>query len=143
HNSHSDEDVISLEGIGLHSFPGTDEEKQMILAAIAKVEFKGVPNRKEIKSSSFSSLGQIANYLTSNPTYKAKIEGHTGYTATEEGAEALAMDRAKNVIAYLADKGVDGHNLTPIGVVDHDDNGDITSSADRKANRRVDIVIYK
>ena len=125
-----------------HTFPGTPAEKAMIMSAMAKVEFKGIPNRKEIKDKSFGSLDQVAQYLTDHPEYKANLVGHTGMTLTEEGAENLGIDRAKSVKAYLVSKGVNAANLSTRTDADASMEGEVTSSEDRKANRRVEIEIY-
>ena len=125
------------------SFPGTPEEKASIMAAMAKVDFKGFPNRKEMKGNTKSNLDGVADYLKSHPDFKATIVGHTGATLTEEGAATLGMDRAKSVIAYLTSKGVNASNLTAKSIADSGMEGDVTSSSDRQANRRVEIEIYK
>jgi outer membrane protein OmpA-like peptidoglycan-associated protein len=125
-----------------HTFPGTPAEKAMIMSAMAKVEFKGIPNRKEIKDKSFGSLDQVAQYLTDHPEYKANLVGHTGMTLTEESAENLGIDRAKSVKACLVSKGVNAANLSTRTDADASMEGEVTSSEDRQANRRVEIEIY-
>jgi len=125
------------------SFPGTSEEKAMIMTAMSKVMFKGLPNRKEMKANSVKNLDVVADYMKAHPDFKATIIGHTGATLTDEGAATLGTDRANNVIKYLVSKGVNAANLKGTSVVDSDNDGDITSSSDRKANRRVEIEIYK
>jgi outer membrane protein OmpA-like peptidoglycan-associated protein len=125
------------------SFPGTPEEKASILAAMSKVDFKAFPNRKEMKKSSESGLDQIAKYLTDHPTFKATIVGHTGSTLTEDGAATLGVDRANAVVEYLKSKGVSAGSLSARSDADGTMEGDVTSSSDRQANRRVEIEIYK
>lgn len=128
---------------GHHTFPGTPTEQAMILSAMSKVEFKGVPNRREIKEVSYTALDQVAQYMMDHPDFKAEVVGHTGVTLTDEGAENLGMDRAKSVRSYLISKGVNGSNLSVRTDADGTMEGDITSSEDRQANRRVEIEIYK
>jgi outer membrane protein OmpA-like peptidoglycan-associated protein len=124
-------------------FPGTPAEKEMIMAAMAKVDFKGFPNRKEMKENAAGNLNTVAKYLKDHPTYKATVIGHTGVTLTEEGAATLGMDRATNVVKYLASQGVNAANLSAKSFGDAGMDGDVTSSEDRQANRRVEIEIYK
>ncbi|MDA8886308.1 c-type cytochrome [Bacteroidia bacterium] len=125
------------------NFPGTPEEKARIMTAMSKVDFKGLPNRKEMKSSSHSSLDEVAAYLSDHPDYKTTIVGHIGVTLTEEGAATLGIDRATKVINYLTSKGVKSSNLSARSDASIGREGEITSSEDRKSNRRVEIEIYK
>lgn len=125
------------------SFPGSPEDKAMLMTAMSKVDFKAFPNRKVMKGSSENQLDKVAEYLKAHPDFKATIVGHTGATLTEEGAATLGMDRANSVITYLVKKGVSATNLSARSVADSGMDGDITSSEDRKANRRVEIEIYK
>lgn len=125
------------------TFPGTPEEKAMIMTAMSKVEFKAFPNRKVMMATSEKQLDKVAAYLKGHPTYLANIIGHTGATLTEDGAATLGMDRANSVREYLIKKGVNSSNITAKSVADSGMEGDITSSTDRQANRRVEIEIYK
>ncbi|PCJ66354.1 MAG: hypothetical protein COA58_06140 [Bacteroidetes bacterium] len=125
------------------SFPGTSEEKASIMMAMSKVEFKAFPNRKVMKSGSAGNLNVIVDYLKAHPDYKATIVGHTGVTLTEEGAATLGIDRANEVKNYLISKGLDTGSLSIRSDADTGMDGDVTSSSDRQANRRVEIEIYK
>ena len=125
------------------TFPGTVTDQQMILNAMAKVLFKGLPNRKALKDESFSHLDKIAAYLKANPSFKAVIVGRTGMTMTEEGAEALSKARANTVVEYLSSKGVSAANLSSKAGSDNTELGDNLSTEDRQSNRRVEIEIYK
>jgi len=145
-------DIDEMEGISSdvdgtmgvhHDFPGTAAEKAMIMTAMSKVDFKGFPNRRVMKASSEGQLDKVAVYLAKHPDFKATVVGQTWATLTEEGAATLGLDRAKNIVAYLTSKGVNAANLSARNVADAGMTGDITSSADRQANRRVEIEIYK
>ena len=126
-----------------NSFPGSQEDYSMLMTAMSQVDFKGLPNRKAMKSSSFSALDKVAAYMTSHSDLKATILGHTGVTLTDEGAATLGMDRANTVIDYLVSKGVNRSALSARAVADAGMKGPVTSSSDRQANRRVEIEIYK
>ena len=133
-------DMNSAEDV--NTFPGTEEEKQMISTAVSNIKFRALPRRKELKEESYSSLDKIADYLTSNPGYKAKITGVTGTTANEAGALELSKDRAQTVVDYLVSKGVNSSNLSIKAGGDHSEILDNVSAEGRQANRRVEIEIY-
>ncbi len=54
----------------------------------------------------------------------------------------LEINRAKSVKAYLVPKGVNAANLSTRTDADASMEGEVTSSEDRQANRRVEIEIY-
>lgn len=118
-------------------------DKQMILTAMSKVMFKGLPNRKELKNESFEHLNSIAEYLKAHPNYKTNVLGHTGLTLTEEGAETLGLDRPSTIVNYLISKGVSEDNLRAISLGNNEMEGSGVSAGDRKANRRVELEIFK
>lgn len=140
-NNHSNSDQDN--GTTAHTFPGSDADKSMIMSVMSKVEFKGLPNRKEIKSASYASLDVVAEYMKSHEDFKAVVIGHTDLTPTDEGAENLGMDRANSVKAYLISKGVNPSSISAKADTDTTMEGDVTSTEDRQANRRVEIEIYK
>ncbi len=125
------------------NFPGTNEERQLVLNAMSKVMFKVLPNRKELKASSFVGLDELAKLLVSNSDWKAVVVGRTGTTVTEDGAENLSQERANTVVNYLVSKGVDSGNLVAKAGGDDTHTGENMTSEGRQSNRRVEIEIYK
>jgi outer membrane protein OmpA-like peptidoglycan-associated protein/mono/diheme cytochrome c family protein len=121
--------------------PGDDAA--MILTATSKIMFKGLPNRKELKASSYEHLDNIAGYLKAHPELKTNVVGHTGLTLTEEGAENLGYDRAQTVMNYLVSKGVNANNLRIKSVGNEEMDGSSTTAEGRQANRKVELEIYK
>ena len=97
-------------------------------------------------------LKRIAEVLQKFDTYNVTIEGHANFTATTEAArrreqdrelKPLSEQRAKFVLDYLVDLGVERDRLTSIGI-----GGDrpVVSFEDRDnwwKNRRVEFILDK
>ncbi len=87
--------------------------------------------------------GKSSHTFPGSGADKAVVIGHTGLTLTDEGAENLGMDIANSVKAYLISKGVNPSSISAKADTDATMEGDVTSTEDRQANRRVEIEIYK
>lgn len=98
-------------------------------------------DKSAIKSSEQGKLGEVANYLKSNPTHAVRVEGNCDERGTEEYNRSLGERRALGAREYLVQLGVD-----PIRVVT------ITYGEDKPAdpghneaawskNRRDDFVV--
>lgn len=119
------------------------DDAAMIVTAMSNVMFKGLPNRKELKQSSYVHLDNIATYLKAHPSYKTNVIGYTGLTLTEEGADNLGLERAQTVVNYLVSKGVNAANLRSVTAGNEDMEGSSTTTEGRQANRRVELEIFK
>jgi OOP family OmpA-OmpF porin len=101
-------------------------------------------NKAKIKSESFPILDAVAATLEGNPDIQLiEIQGHTDERGNDEYNLQLSDKRAKAVMQYLADKGIDENRLTAQGYGE-------TQPLDRKKNeeayaknRRVEFLILK
>lgn len=91
---------------------------------------------------SFSSLGNLADWLKKNPSAEIQISGHTDNKGNEEENKKLSFDRAKSVKDYLASKNamnkieINGMGSSkPVASNDSEDG--------RSKNRRVEFTIIK
>jgi outer membrane protein OmpA-like peptidoglycan-associated protein len=101
-------------------------------------------DQDRIQTRSFPLLDQVANIMKAHPELnKMRVEGHTDNDNTPEHNQDLSDRRAKAVLKYLVDKGVEAKRLEAKGygltkpVVPN------TSAANKEKNRRVEFVIVE
>jgi len=111
-------------------------------------------------------LRRIAEVLNKYDTYRVKVEGHANPTTppgtkaraneengtkTVKGLKPLSDDRAKAVVAYLVNLGIQRDRLTPIGVGSDrtivgyykDDSKKVLNKDNWWKNRRVEFILEK
>ncbi len=107
-----------------------------------KIQF--AVNKATILEASFSLLDEIASVIKGAPHIKKiAIEGH----ASAEGNKAvnlkLSDDRAKSVMKYLTDKGIEKDRLTAKGFGSSKPIADNDTEEGREKNRRVEFNIVE
>jgi len=87
-------------------------------------------------------LAKIAKFMKANPSVTAVVEGHTGnLQTTPELAMAISLERAKNVVTYLADHfAIDRSRLTAQGFGKTQRFAYNDTAEGRQENRRVNII---
>jgi OOP family OmpA-OmpF porin len=80
--------------------------------------------------------------MKANPTVTAVVEGHTGnLQTTPERAMAISLERAQNVVTYLADHfAIDRSRLTAQGFGKTQRFAYNDTAEGRQENRRVNII---
>ena len=95
----------------------------------------------DLLTSSITELNKLYEMLTKNPDIKIEIGGHTDNDGKDEYNLELSENRAKSVVGWLVNKGVDANRLSYKGYGEKypiDEN----SSAENKAkNRRTEVTI--
>jgi len=72
--------------------------------------------RSRVKHAFHSLLAQVALLLKAHPEIgRCAVEGHTDATGPTDWNQRLSVMRAKSVIEFLVNKGVDPNRLVPIG----------------------------
>jgi outer membrane protein OmpA-like peptidoglycan-associated protein len=66
----------------------------------------------QLNSKSQETLLELATFLNANKSVKIEIGGHTNLLPTNEYAVKLSRDRAKSVMDFLIEKGVNASNLS-------------------------------
>jgi outer membrane protein OmpA-like peptidoglycan-associated protein len=94
-----------------------------------------------LKSESQYELDKIVRFLIDNPAVNIEISGHTDNIGTEAHNQSLSENRAKSVVNYLTDHGINSIRLTYKGYafslpVDTND-----TPEGRAANRRTELKI--
>lgn len=72
-------------------------------------------NKKTILPESYSLLDSIASFLLDNPKLKTEVSFHTDTRSSDITATKLDLGRARNIVDYLIQKGVNSKHLIPIG----------------------------
>ena len=86
-------------------------------------------------------LNEVATTLKNNPGQVVVIQGHTDSVGSPEYNHALAMKRAQAVRAALVRDGVESSRITIQSEGEHNPIASNDTSAGRKENRRVQIMI--
>src|SRR5690242_3856094 len=98
-------------------------------------------NKYTLKSGARESLARIAGIILAYPDLRLEIEGHTDSTGTEDYNQVLSEKRSGSVRDYLVDKGVGINTMIARGLGESDPVASNDSSAGRKLNRRVELIV--
>jgi outer membrane protein OmpA-like peptidoglycan-associated protein len=96
-----------------------------------------------LTTSSYAELDKLAGILNDNPQMKIEISGHTDNTGSLQLNLKLSEDRAKAVVEYLAQKGIDRTRLEYKGFGPQQPIADNTTADGRTKNRRVEFKILE
>jgi outer membrane protein OmpA-like peptidoglycan-associated protein/tetratricopeptide (TPR) repeat protein len=94
-----------------------------------------------LASGSFSELDKLVNLLEENPKMKIELSGHTDNTGNPVVNAKLSTDRAKAVVDYLVQKGIDQGRLSYQGFGSDQPIADNATPDGRTKNRRVEFKI--
>ncbi len=107
-----------------------------------KIQFEY--NKATILAASFSLLDEIADVIKKNPHIKKiSIEGHASAEGDPKHNMKLSDERAKSVMKYLVDKGIDAKTLTAKGFGITKPIADNKTEEGKEKNRRVEFVIVE
>jgi flagellar motor protein MotB len=109
--------------------------------SIQSIEF--IPGSSEIKESSFSDLRRLRDFLALNSQINIEIQGHVFALGENSlAAQRVSEARAKRVLKYLTDNGIDAKRMSATGY------GNTRPLYEKpkffyeeQANRRVEIVV--
>jgi outer membrane protein OmpA-like peptidoglycan-associated protein len=85
-------------------------------------------------------IDEIAKLLKAHPALKVGVEGHTDATGTPTGNRKLSQERARSVVAAVAQLGVAAERMRPAGWGQDRPVADDRTEEGRARNRRVEIV---
>ena len=107
---------------------------------LQKVQFE--TGSDEIRSVSYELLNEVASTLNDNPDITlVSVEGHTDTVGSASMNRRLSKGRAKSVVRYLEDQGVDPQRLQAEGYGPDQPIADNESDVGREKNRRVEFKI--
>lgn len=94
-----------------------------------------------IEGTSFAALEEVYDFLIENPDVKIEVGGHTNGVPPHSYCDRLSTSRAKAVVEYLIDKGIDRSRLTYKGYGKRRPIATNETKAGRAQNQRVEIKI--
>ena len=85
---------------------------------------------------------QDATFLTDNPEYRMRIEGHTDSIGSEAYNLSLSKLRAEAAMGYLVNKGIDPLRIDTVGMGEGQPVASNDTDEGRQQNRRVELVVW-
>ncbi len=95
----------------------------------------------DLKSESYPELQKLISFLSTNPTIKIEIGGHTDNTGDKLKNQKLSENRALSVLNYLVLKGIDKGRLSFRGYGDSQPLADNNTEEGRASNRRTAFIV--
>jgi OOP family OmpA-OmpF porin len=108
-------------------------------AAVVMYDFDSA----EIKSEAYPMLDEAVLILGKNPEIKVEIDGHTDNVGPAAYNMSLSERRAKAVMQYFVDKGVEAQRLTTKGFGSTNPAASNNNKEGRAKNRRVELTPVK
>ncbi len=127
--------------------PDSTYEKDIVLQPLqmnASVTFKNIQfetNSYKLAPVSLIELNKLLQLLTDNATLKVQVNGHTDNTGMPAANLALSASRAKAVVDYLVNKGVDTKRLLYRGFGESKPVADNGTEEGKAKNRRTEFVV--
>jgi OOP family OmpA-OmpF porin len=97
----------------------------------------------EIKPEAFPMLDEAVLILKKNPEMNVEIDGHTDNTGSAAYNMTLSERRAKSVMNYFVDKGIESERLTTKGFGFTQPAASNATEQGRAQNRRVELMPVK
>jgi outer membrane protein OmpA-like peptidoglycan-associated protein len=110
----------------------------------AKMVLKNIffeTNKATLKPESTTELERVATLLKENPGIRLEISGHTDNVGSYRANQKLSEARAKSVVDYLIDQGVDKSRLEYKGYSFTQPVADNNTAEGRAQNRRVEFKV--
>ncbi len=98
-------------------------------------------DKETLRRESFSELNRVVDILNNHPRLRIEISGHTDNRGSHEYNYQLSKARAKSVVDYLIDKGIDKSRLDFKGYAFQKPIADNETEEGRQLNRRVEFKI--
>jgi outer membrane protein OmpA-like peptidoglycan-associated protein len=98
-------------------------------------------DKSTLKPGARERLARVAGILSSHPTLKIEIEGHTDSTGSDEYNQGLSERRAQAVRTYLSQQGIGQTIVSSVGYGESRPVATNGTSAGRQQNRRVELVV--
>lgn len=96
-----------------------------------------------IREEALPALQAIVVFLRSSPDNKVSVRGYTDSTGSRQSNLDLSRARARAVLTFLTDNGIDSQRLTYEGMGPARPIAPNSTEAGRAKNRRVDVVVLK
>lgn len=100
-------------------------------------------DRWTIRSQAFPVLDRVVTYLQERPSVRIEIEAHTDASGDPTYNQGLSERRARSVLEYLVQKGIDPARLTAAGYGESRPIATNGTAAGRAKNRRVEFHVVE
>ncbi len=100
-------------------------------------------DKSDLRSSSVQELDKFHNLMRSHPTLKVEVAGHTDEVGSKWYNKRLSKKRAKVVVKYLIDKGINKKRIVAAGYGERKPFASNSTAAGRQLNRRTEIKVIK
>ena len=98
-------------------------------------------DKNDLLTSSITELNKLYEMLTKNPDIKIEIGGHTDNDGKDEYNLELSENRAKSVVGWLVNKGIDANRLSYKGYGEKYPIVENSSAENKAKNRRTEVTI--
>jgi outer membrane protein OmpA-like peptidoglycan-associated protein/tetratricopeptide (TPR) repeat protein len=98
-------------------------------------------NKAILRKESEPELDKVFQLLKDNPRLIVEIGGHTDNIGSAESNKKISEDRAKSVVAYLVNKGIDSTRMFPFGYGFDFPLVENIDESSRQLNRRTELII--
>jgi len=96
-----------------------------------------------LRPDSTETLNQILTAIKKRPGIKLVIEGHTDSQGSDDYNLSLSEQRARSVVKWIVEHGIDSRQLTAKGLGESQPVADNSKPDGRALNRRVEIAVVK
>ena len=86
-------------------------------------------------------LQKLVSFLKNNPQLEVEVQGHTDNTGNTEKNQVLSEKRAKSVVDFLVENGIDKNRLQAKGFGEQKPVATNETEEGRKLNRRTTVKI--
>lgn len=100
-------------------------------------------DKASLRLESTAELDRLTKMLNDIPTLKIEISGHTDNFGSDEYNEKLSGDRAKSVVDYLIDEGIDSNRLSSVGYGESQPIATNETDEGRQLNRRTEFKVLR
>ena len=98
-------------------------------------------DKYDLKDESHAELNKMIAFMKKNPKVKVEVSGHTDNTGSKPHNQELSENRAKAVVDYLVNNGVDKSRITFKGYADTKPIATNATEAGKAQNRRTEFTI--
>ncbi len=95
----------------------------------------------DLKNESKIELNRLVRILKGNPSIRLEVGGHTDNQGSETNNQILSENRAKAVVAYLAERGIAAERLTAVGYGQSKPKTTNYTEEGRAINRRTEFTV--
>ncbi len=127
---------------GVDDVDGCPDEVKATTIKKGRIVLRGVnfkSGKAILTSDSYVLLDKVIESLRDWPDVKIKITGHTDSVGGARGNQQLSYLRAKSVMRYMVQEGVDQSRLKAVGMGEDDPVASNATAAGRAENRRVEM----